>query len=509
MESQNTYHIPDVSIVGQFSKACRNQNLIDICAIFMSDKNNELKNTKCSMHLRYTYFKYSGDEYPNIYDIEFLYACTYGNVEVVKFLLVLDANEYMKKKGINYPSGIHGIYEEGLHLACINGHLSVIHAFTKLNNENIPKVILSSDRMFHCACQYRHHDIITYLYLGGYKQSYSNDIRIDYQNLIDSGSVQTVKFLAIINEEILLKVKAENNDEIKKLINSCRSKYEHLRNLVELAKKNNNGIIFKYIIIFYDHIVKNDYDDVFLYACKNGKKNIAKILLKFKKIPEKHVRCSKGFREACEANQIEMVQFLLKYYNLEEVCLYYSLETIFNETCKRGYVEIAKILAPLMGLKLHARSQYSGNLLYNDEITQVIVETNKKVKEIQKSFANACQDGKLQEIYDIKHENNLMISLGLVREQFIKACECGNNSVVELFVRCFKERLNITILKKGFIQACKGEYTSIVELLLFDNIKNETDNLFTCEMKKFLTEQIIKATKDNLPDNFLLDNLMK
>ncbi len=292
--------------------------------------------------------------------------------------------------------------------------------------------------------------------------------------------------------ELLKHIKNDNINDVFKY--SCE--FGHL-NIVKYLLTN----VLQYKInIHYD----NDY--AYMHADKNGHLDIVEYLLSLEKI-KKYINYNKEFENACQKNDIDMVNYLLtKGLTID----FLTKQRIFFIVCTNGYLELCKILINLYDIDIYYNYEMEfwnegglfGYVLKNghlDVFNYLITLDINNEYDYNSIFIHACEYGYIDIVKSLLSSKNIDIhydspfTIACLNEHFdISNYLLSLNNNIDIHALNNSLFLNVCIQKKLSIT------TYIIDYLI--SINNYTSlNIFKnmCIKKKYIEAIFLIKLKTN------------
>ena len=197
----------------------------------------------------------------------------------------------------------------------------------------------------------------------------------------------------------------------------------------------------------------------FMWACRNGHKDVVKLLLDNSERIDLNARTNNGktaFMWACYKGHKDVIQLILAYSdrNIDFNASNIYGNTAFTWACQFGDKDVVKLLLEHLdqNIELNARS--------SEEWTAFIL------KNIATSVLVQCL--LVSEPWKVLAENVLMKRW---KGKMFRACEIGETKVVQLLLeRCNPEECGLNIKdekeRTAFMAACRNGHKDVVQLLL-------------------------------------------
>lgn len=400
----------------------------------------------------------------NIYTLR--YACKGGCVEIIE-LIAKKCRLTNRAKDITY------LWLSGLHGACQSGHLDIF----KLYLNKLPRIDNFIGYLLSDTCEYGHVDLFNFII------SKCQDINIDdvFTAEFNTGFVKACENGHI--DIIKLIVDCNFNDIIKLDDGFLKACTEGHIDIVELLIQNG----------------ATDFETGFINACEGGHLGIINIM-----ISKGINKWNKGLYTSCKGGHLEIVKFMISNGAECDKNNKYPLYNIwvegFGNACKGpdNYENGNEINERLEIIKLMIKK---GNITYNSVDYAFINSV----------FENSCLNGHLEivkfllsEFMIPKHAdilNHIIVNTGL---QY--ACEGGFIEIVEFMIS-----KGATDWNSGLRHACKsecGDNIDIVKLMISKGATDWDDSLRNacCESNIEIIELIILEGKGSVNVNIALDN---
>ena len=298
------------------------------------------------------------------------------------------------------------------------------------------------------------------------------------------------------------------------------------KNFIDLSKEGNLEKlkeIYAESPEIYSYIRNHDnFDSPFLYACKNGKINVAKWFFKIMpninvsaiddwafrescKNGHKHVcewlleinpdiNISKNndiiFRETCEAGQTEMAKWLFKIKPNIDISTWN--EYAFLAACSNGHLETIKWLLEIKpDINISASDNYGNNAAFRVACKYDYIKIAKWLLEVKPGLDVSVRD--FDDGFDENDEND-DDEYG-IESPFRLACYYGNINIVKWLLK-IKPDINITAVNNfAFIKSCENNEIEVAQFL--QSLKPEKYYLETSDNKiinYFVNKIVIKNT---------------
>ena len=174
-----------------------------------------------------------------------------------------------------------------------------------------------------------------------------------------------------------------------------------------------------------------NYNNLFIFLCKNGNIEIAKFLFQIKPDINISINEEEIFRQACKNGNIEIAKFLFQI--KPDINISINEEEIFKQACYNGNIEIAKWLLqikPDINISINDEHIfrwvcYNGHLDIAKWLLQIKPDINISIKE-NLSFKWACKNGHIEvaiwlqsikpDIYQIISNINNIIIFDIIKQ---------------------------------------------------------------------------------------------
>lgn len=244
----------------------------------------------------------------------FIYACKYGHLDIIKYLLKIEPKLYVLFEE-----------EEAFYNACMFGHLNVVKYLLEIKSD----IVISdyfNQFLFCKVCEFGYNEVAKYLLEIKSDLLYYKNIKL-FNYACEYGYINAIKFMLQIN----LELKTSDNI-ICTFIKTCE--YGHFD-------------IAEYLMQNYWEYFKNNlyeyYDHEYSCACKYGKLKLVKSLdNKIQVIKENEMYF------ACIFGKYKVLKYLLQNINLLNFIEKYEWKYLIYDSCKHKQFKIVKLLLKIV-----------------------------------------------------------------------------------------------------------------------------------------------------------------